>query len=102
MRRTSASIFLLFASALALGAVFAPVPLTAQQPASLRVRIVDASTNKPIAGARVGFPDLKLFTLSDKNGIAQIQKIPTGERSLEVTMLGYGTASTTMTLGPGA
>ncbi len=95
MRRASA---FLLASAVALCAVVTPLRLTAQDFATLRVRIVDAATKKPIAGAQVGFPDLKLFTLSDKNGIAQITKVPPGDRSLEVTMLGYGTATTTMAI----
>jgi hypothetical protein len=99
MRRVSA--FLLLALALALGVSLSPAPLTAQQGdfALLRVRVVDAATNKPISGARVGYPEIKLFTLTDKNCIAEIAKVPPGERSLEVTMLGYGTATTTMTLG---
>jgi hypothetical protein len=99
MRRAFA--FPLLASAVTLAALFAPAPLAAQQGdfALLRVRVIDASTKAPIPGARVGFPDLELFTLSDKNGVAEIAKVPTGDRSLEVTMLGYGTATTTMKLG---
>ena len=98
MRSTAA---FLLAPAIAWCAISAPPRLAAQEAdfATLRVRIIDASTKKPISGAQVGFPDLELFTLSDKNGIAQITKVPPGDRSLEVTMLGYGTATTRMTIG---
>ena len=75
-------------------------PTAAQQGdfAALRVRVVDASTRAPIAGAQVGFPDLKLFVLTNAKGLAEITQVPPGDRSLEVTMLGYGIASTTISL----
>jgi hypothetical protein len=76
------------------------MPLAAQsnETASLRVRITDAGTGLPVGGAQVGFPDLGLFVLANDAGIAQIVRIPPGMRTLEVTMLGYGEASTTMML----
>ena len=60
--------------------------------------VTDAATGLPLAGAQVGFPELALFTLANGAGVAQIVRIPPGMRTLEVSMLGYGKASTTMML----
>jgi hypothetical protein len=75
-------------------------PLAAQstETAALRVRVTDAATGLPIGGAQVGFPELALFRVANAAGIAQIVGIPPGSRVLEVTMLGYGTASKTLIL----
>lgn len=75
-------------------------PASAQQGdfAVLRVRVFDASTKAPIAGAQVGFPDLDLFVLTDSTGLAEITGVLPGDRTLEATMLGFGTASTTISL----
>jgi hypothetical protein len=70
--------------------------------ASLRFQVTDASTGEPVAGAMVGFPALKLFVLSDVAGNAVLPEIPPGDRVLEVTMLGYGAATASIRLDPGA
>jgi hypothetical protein len=76
-------------------ALFAQV---ADSTATLRVRVTDALTGNPLAAARVGFPELNLFQLSNANGVAQIAGVPAGIHNLEVTMFGYGRASATLML----
>jgi hypothetical protein len=94
-RRAHPSVLAAFLLACVVG-----VPLAAQsnETAAVRVRITDAATGLPIGGAQVGFPELALFSLANDAGIAQIVGIPPGSRTLEVTMLGYGKASTAMIL----
>jgi hypothetical protein len=70
--------------------------------ATLRVRVLDDATGQAIAGSLVGFPDLKLFVLSDASGTATISSVPMGDHRLEITMIGYGAASSMAHFGPRA
>ena len=71
-------------------------------PASVRIHVTDALSGEPLSGARVGFPDLELFSLTDSVGTAVIRSIPAGDHAFEVSMLGYGRASGLLHLEPGA
>ena len=87
--------------ALVVGAL--PARLSAQdQRAYLRLRVVDAVTLTPIYGAAVNLPELRLYTLSDEDGMARLAGIPSGDHAIEVTMLGYGVGSARIHLDPGA
>ena len=91
-----------FAS-LALILLAIPTVASAQEePASLRIRVIDEATGEAIFGAVVGFPDLKLFILAAETGDATLTDIPPGDHNVEVTMLGYGRASALLHLDPGA
>jgi hypothetical protein len=70
--------------------------------ASLRFQVTDAATGEPVSGARVGFPELRLFVLSNVDGNAVLAEIPPGGHVLEVTMQGFGDASASIRLAPGA
>jgi hypothetical protein len=70
--------------------------------ASLRFRVTDAISNLPIPGARVGFPELDLFALSDTDGLAALTTIPAGTYVFEITMDGYATAQSLVEFSPGA
>ena len=70
--------------------------------ASLRFRVTDVISDLPIPGARVGFPELDLFALSDADGLAVLTTIPAGTHVLEVTMDGYATAQSLVEFSPGA
>ena len=91
-----------FAS-LALILLAIPTVSSAQEdPATLRIRVTEEVTGEPIFGAVVGFPDLRLFSLTAETGDATLTDIPPGDHNLEVTMLGYGRASALLHLDPGA
>jgi hypothetical protein len=97
MRRPRAHATILSALILAIS-VTGPLAAQSSETAALRVRVIDAATGLPIEGAQVGFPEIGLTRLANDAGIAQIVSIPPGVRTLEVTMLGYGKATTTFTL----
>jgi hypothetical protein len=69
--------------------------------APVRVRVTD-SFGDALAGARVGFPDLGLFTESDRSGVASFDAVPIGDRALQVTRLGFATASQVVSVTAGA
>jgi hypothetical protein len=77
-------------------------PGSTRETASLRFQVTDASTGEPVDGARVGFPELNLFVLSDQAGNAVLPLIPPGDHVLQVTMLGYGDATASIRLAAGA
>ena len=64
--------------------------------------MTDASTGEPVDGAMVGFPALNLFVLSDEAGNAVLPGIPPGNPGFQVTMLGFGDATASIRLDPGA
>jgi hypothetical protein len=80
-----------------------PMDAAAQQTtASARLRVIDGVSGKPLEGATVTFPDLRVGSISDGTGAAVIAAIPAGDHSFEVVMPGYGKASGLLHLEPGA
>lgn len=57
--------------------------------ASLRLRVVEASSRGPIVGAHVTFPELYRFWISDSQGYATIASVPPGEHRVEVSAYGF-------------
>jgi hypothetical protein len=93
--------FLLLAALLAVLAV----PASGQaptEPATLRVRVIDATTNVPIPGARVGLTDIGFFALTDTSGVATLRGIPPGQHAFEAVMFGFESQTAVLDLGPGA
>jgi hypothetical protein len=74
----------------------------AQGDASLQIRVIDGETGRPLANARVGFPELGLFTLATVDGLASITGIPSGQHILEVTMQGYAPAESVVEFDSGS
>lgn len=74
--------------------------------AMLQGRLLDASTDAPIAGAVIALEGTQLRTVTDEEGGFRIAGVPAGEYAFQVTRLGYDwrseyidvQASSTMTL----
>ncbi len=85
---TLAAVLLLFA---------APAPALAQQPVGGTV--VDAATQRPIAGAQVAVQGTQLGTLTDNRGRFLILNVPGQQVTLDVVMIGYRAFSETAQAG---
>jgi hypothetical protein len=70
--------------------------------AAVRVRVTDGLGNDNLSGARVAFPDLELTRETDRSGIASFDAVPVGEHKLQVTRLGFATASQVLSVKSGA
>ncbi|WP_298410973.1 carboxypeptidase-like regulatory domain-containing protein, partial [Hydrotalea sp.] len=64
----------------------------------LHGKVTDAQTQKPLAGATVSIPDLKLGVITDNEGEYQIKGLPAGNFLVEVKYLGYATATKSIAL----
>lgn len=58
---------------------------------SLTGVITDKADGKPIPGATIAIPDLKIGTVSDANGKYIINQLPKGVYLVQVSFIGYGT-----------
>jgi hypothetical protein len=70
----------------------APPPMNA----GLAGFVLTDSTQQPIAGAEVSFPELGRTAMSDEKGQFRILDVPAGEQHVQVRRLGYGPADTTL------
>ena len=70
--------------------------------ALVRVRVTDAASELPLAGAQVGLPELDRFVLTNEDGAAELTALPPGTYILEVTRPGYGPARALVELGSGS
>jgi iron complex outermembrane receptor protein len=96
----------LLASALLLAARAASAQTPAPTPrattaVSLSGRVLDQSTQQPLPGATVFFPDLKQSTATDADGRFSFQNLPRGRFLVQVRSLGYGTLVRTVDTGAG-
>jgi hypothetical protein len=88
--------------------VFSYTPSTPPQPATLAVRVEDARTGSPLAGARAALLSgatvvAEGFTGSDGLATLKLDVDPEGEQfTLDVSKPGYKRASTPVTVKPGA
>src|SRR5690606_30470754 len=54
--------------------------------------VTDARTKEPLAGASVSIPDLRVYTIADKNGTFYFNNIPEkGKFLIEIKFIGYKT-----------
>lgn len=65
---------------------------------SLSGTVKDSANGRPISGAAVYIPQLKLVATTDSNGYFHIASIPKGTYELEVQILGYGTITQQVTI----
>lgn len=74
---------------------------TAQITQTIRGRITDATTNKPLSGASVQIGEMQDSpatsqlpkTVSDTEGVFRLEKIPVGRYALQVSFVGFETVS---------
>ncbi|WP_223648362.1 TonB-dependent receptor [Hymenobacter psoromatis] len=93
---------LLSALALSAAAQTSPTPPAAGRRASAAAfggRLVDATTNEPLPGANVIFPDLKQGAATDADGRFSFSDLPRGKFLVQITSLGYNTVSRTVDTG---
>ena len=65
---------------------------TAQITQTIRGRITDATTNKPLVGASVQLDNTSKM-VSDTEGAFRLEKIPVGRHILQISFVGFETAS---------
>jgi len=94
---------LLSALALPAAAQTAPTPPSARARTApaFTGRLTDATTNEPLPGANVIFPDLKQGTATDADGRFSFSNLPRGRFTVQITSLGYNTVSQTIDTGNG-
>ena len=73
----------------ALAVVLAPLTLAAQDPGGLTGHVVDASTERSIAGVDVRLDAGRFHTTTDTAGDYYLRNIPPGMHTLQVTFPGY-------------
>jgi hypothetical protein len=68
---------------------------------TLAVRVLDDATGRPVAGAQVSISDTRLRGATDRKGVARLDRVPAGGRTVKVTSLGYATDSMQVAFEPG-
>lgn len=84
MRRTAAVLFLVMSSAVR--------ALWGQQTVSLEVRVIDATTNRVLSGARVVIEGTQRTSLTGANGVARFESVSAGPTVVRVASIGYAPA----------
>ena len=71
------------------------VSLSAQITQVLRGTILDKQSESPLVGAAIQIKDITpmLGAIADKNGNFEIKNVPTGRYTLQITFIGYNTAT---------
>jgi TonB-dependent starch-binding outer membrane protein SusC len=94
-----------WAAALGLAAsisVGAASPVQAQSTGTLRGRVVDATNQRPLAGAQVAVSGTTIVGSTGLNGDFTLLNVPAGERTITVRRIGYAPGSQTGTIIAGA
>jgi TonB-dependent starch-binding outer membrane protein SusC len=76
-------------------------PVGAQQTGRITGRVVDAATNRPLAGVQVFVPPTGIGNITDQDGRYLLQNVPAGSVTVTAQLVGYkqGTVTTTVTAG---
>jgi iron complex outermembrane receptor protein len=61
--------------------------------------VTDKITGKPVAGATITIPDLKIGTSTDANGFYELKSLPAGKYLVQISAMGYGSFTKTIDLG---
>ncbi len=96
LRSSSRTVLSIVAAAVALGA--AVEPLAAQSAGTIRGRVVDASTQRPVSGAQVVVQGSQRGAISNTAGAYVISGVPAGDHTVVVEMIGYGRIERTVTV----
>jgi hypothetical protein len=67
------------------------INIYAQTTQTIRGRIIDTNTEKPLAGANIILKNTSKGTQSDENGSFRLDKVPVGRYQLEVSSVGFET-----------
>ncbi len=63
--------------------------LAAQQTGRIQGRVVDAATNRPLAGVQVFLPPTGIGNITDSDGRYLLQSVPAGEHQVTAQLIGY-------------
>src|SRR5688572_4962711 len=94
-----------WAAALGLAAslsVGAASPVVAQSTGTLRGRVVDATNQRPLAGAQVSVSGTMIVGATGLTGEYTLVNVPSGERTVTVRRIGYTPGSQAATIPAGA
>lgn len=91
----------LVALTMLLAAAFLPFALEAQEAGTIRGAVTVSTTLRPLAGAQVSIPGTGRGTLTNANGEFLLLNVPSGQHTVRVQMLGYGTDERTITVAAG-
>ena len=61
-------------------------------------KITDSQTSEPLSFVNIYFSDLEKGTVSNENGVFQIENIPTGKHQIIFSMIGYETQSVSINI----
>ena len=75
--------------------------LAAQETGRITGTVTAAATMRPLDGAQVSIEGTGMGALANAQGRYLILNVPAGQHDVRVTMLGYGTATQTVTVAPG-
>ena len=78
-----------------------PLPLSAENPASINGFVSDQQTGETLIGANVYLKDSEFGSTSNTSGYYQIRRISPGTYTLQVSYIGYITYEEEITLEPG-
>lgn len=84
-----------------LAVVLAPTALLAQAGGTIRGTVVDASNQRPVAGAQVFVANTQIGTVTNVEGEFTLSNVPAGARSVRVTHPSYAAASRNVTVAAG-
>src|SRR5262245_23112478 len=72
-----------------------------QQGGRITGRVVDAATNRPLAGVQIFLPPTGIGNISDQDGRYLLQNVPAGQHNVTAQLVGYkqGQAAATVTAG---
>ena len=76
-------------------------PLQAQQPGSIRGRVVVEGVNRPLGAAQVNVVGTQLGALTNDNGEYRLNNVPPGPRQVRVQRIGFAAATSPVTVTAG-
>jgi TonB-dependent starch-binding outer membrane protein SusC len=87
--------------ALFVGAAILPADAIAQERGTVAGVVVEAATERPLAGVQVSIAGTTLGTLTNQEGRYIILNVPAGGRDVRVTRIGYAQVTQPVTVVPG-
>ena len=79
----------------------ASAPLAAQATGTLRGKVTDARSARPLQSVQVYIPGTGRGVLTDASGDFQMLNIPIGTHTLRAQLVGYGTAESAVSVAAG-
>ncbi len=76
-------------------------PLSAQQVGRIQGTVVDQNSQQPLSGAQVFIQGTSFGTITNAQGAYLLLNVPAGAHTVQVQMIGYGTASQSVTVPDG-